>query len=198
MPLNRRHLIHALAGLGSGSLWPARATRPPAETAFWRLLREGGCVVLMRHAQTVAGVGDPPGFQLGNCASQRNLSETGREQARRLGATFARERARVDEVRSSAWCRCTDTAQIAFGQHTAWAPINSFFQDGDGARQTRELADFVRAWPAPRNAVLVTHQVNITALTGEFTAMGELLLLRASGAPTQPTGRWQILARHIP
>lgn len=197
--LNRRHLIQAVAGLGSGALWPARAARSPtdtpADTPFWRLLREGGCVVLMRHAQTVAGVGDPPGFQLGNCASQRNLSEAGREQARRLGVAFTRERVRVDEVRSSAWCRCTDTAQLAFGPHTVWAAINSFFRDGDGADATREVARFLSSWPAQRNAVLVTHQVNISALTSEFPAMGELFLLRADGARQ---GHWAVLARHVP
>lgn len=152
-------------------------------------------MVLMRHAQTVPGVGDPPGFRLGNCSTQRNLSDAGREQARQLGAAFAREGVRVDEVRSSAWCRCTDTAQLAFGRHTVWAPANSFFQGGDGTAQTRELSRFVQDWPAPRNAVIVTHQVNMTALTGEFPAMGELFLLRPDGARNS---RWPVLARHIP
>ena len=72
-------------------------------TDFWARLREGGHVVLMRHAQTEPGVGDPPDFRLGECATQRKLSADGREQARRIGEAFRREAIRLDEVRSSAW-----------------------------------------------------------------------------------------------
>lgn len=193
--LPRRHLLQALAGLGIGLYRPAHGEPAPRDLAFWQLLREGGCVVLMRHAQTVAGLGDPPGFRLGDCSTQRNLSAAGREQARQLGVAFAREGVHVDEVRSSAWCRCTETAHLAFGRHTVWAPANSFFQGGDGAAQAREMGRFVREWPTPRNAVIVTHQVNMTALTGGFPAMGELFLLRPDEARD---GRWPVLARHIP
>lgn len=192
---SRRHCLQTLAGLGAGLCWPAKGEPSPQGPAFWRLLREGGCVVLMRHAQTVPGVGDPAGFRLGQCNTQRNLSEAGREQARQLGAAFAREGVRVDEVRSSAWCRCTDTADLAFGRHSVWTPANSFFQGGERGTQTRDMGRFVRDWQAPRNAVIVTHQVNMTALTGEFPAMGELFLLRP-GAERE--GRWTVLARHIP
>ena len=116
----------------------AQTADTPA-TGFWDLLRAGGCVVLMRHAVTVAGVGDPPGFRLDDCSSQRNLSDAGRQQARALGEAFQRERVQLAEVRSSAWCRCVDTAQLAFGRHTVWAPLNSFFQVGDRAAQTRAV-----------------------------------------------------------
>lgn len=194
--LPRRHLVQGLAGLASGLCWPVRSQPTPTELPFWRLLREGGCVVLMRHAQTVPGVGDPAGFRLGACDTQRLLSDAGREQARQLGAAFVREGVRVDEVRSSAWCRCTETADLAFGRHSVWAPINSFFQGGNGASQTRELDRFVREWPAARNAVLVTHQVNITTFTGEFPAMGELFLLRPGAGREGREGRWPVLARH--
>jgi broad specificity phosphatase PhoE len=193
--LSRRHLLQGLTGLAAGLCWPVRGEPAPTDIPFWRLLREGGCVVLMRHAQTVPGVGDPAGFRLGQCSTQRNLSEAGREQARQLGAAFAREGVRVDDVRSSAWCRCTDTADLAFGQHSVWAPANSFFQGGERGTQTRDMGRFVRDWQAPRNAVIVTHQVNMTALTGEFPAMGELFLLRPGA---ERDGRWTVLARHIP
>lgn len=159
---------------------------------FWDLLRAGGCVVLMRHAVTVAGVGDPPGFRLDDCSSQRNLSDAGRQQARALGEAFQREQVQLAEVRSSAWCRCVDTAQLAFGRHTVWAPLNSFFQVGDRAAQTRAVLQDVARLKAPANWMMVTHQVNMTALTGEFPASGEVFVTRFD--PSQPE-RLRLLAR---
>ena len=190
--LSRRRFQAALIGLAFGEPMCARAQVSGTSGDFWALLRQGGNLLLMRHAQTVAGVGDPPNFQLGDCSTQRNLSEAGREQARRVAAAFEREGVVPDEVRSSAWCRCVDTAELAFGRHTVWAPINSFFQQSSGERQTREALTALRQHKAPRNLVLVTHQVNISALTGEFTAMGEILLARPgpSGA-----GQLQVIAR---
>jgi len=158
-------------------------------SGFWTLLREGGCVVLMRHAQTEPGVGDPPNFKLGECGTQRNLSEAGREQARRVGAAFVRERVRLDQVRSSAWCRCVDTAMLAFKENTVWPPINSFFGGEGRDGQTREVLAAVQGWMAPRNLMLVTHQVNITALTGEYLGMGEVFVTRPEA------GRLRLLAR---
>lgn len=189
--MQRRHFLAGSAGL----LLPgATLHAQPAEpaTGFWDLLREGGCVVLMRHAVTVAGVGDPPGFRLDDCSSQRNLSDAGRAQARALGEAFRRERVQLAEVRSSAWCRCVDTAELAFGRHTVWAPLNSFFQVGDRAAQTRAVLQGVAGVKAPVNWMLVTHQVNMTALTGEFPASGEVFVTRFD--PRQPE-RLRLLAR---
>lgn len=159
---------------------------------FWDLLRAGGCVVLMRHAVTVAGVGDPPGFSLNDCSSQRNLSDAGRAQARALGERFRAERVELAEVRSSAWCRCVDTANLAFGRHTVWSPLNSFFQVGDRASQTRAVLQDVARLHAPANWMLVTHQVNMTSLTGEYPASGEVFVTRFD--PRQPE-RLRLLAR---
>lgn len=164
-----------------------------AEGDFWALLREGGYILLMRHAQTDPGVGDPPNFRVGDCSTQRNLSEAGREQSRRVAAAFAREGLRIDDVRSSAWCRCVDTAALAFGKHTVWQPINSFFgRGGAGDSQTRQVLDALKDFKGPGNIALVTHQVNITALTGGFVSMGEMLLTRHD--PTNPQ-RLRVLAR---
>lgn len=181
--MNRRDFTQATA-LTLGAL-PALALAQ--EPGFWTLLREGGCVLLMRHAQTVPGVGDPPNFEIGNCSTQRNLSDAGREQARKVHAAFLRERVKVNQVRSSAWCRCVDTAMLAFKQNTVWPPINSFFETGDRDTQTRAVLDAVQGWQAPRNLALVTHQVNITALTGQNPAMGEIFLTRPGrdGSGTQ-------------
>lgn len=190
--LPRRRFTSSLLGLALGAPLLGRAQSTGEQADFWALLREGGNVLLMRHAQTEPGIGDPPNFKLGNCSTQRNLSEAGREQSRRVAAAFQREKVALDEVRSSAWCRCVDTAELAFGRHTVWSPINSFFQQSGGDTQTLEVLQALKAFKVPRNMVLVTHQVNISALSGSFTAMGEMLLTR----PTQLTdGRLRVLAR---
>jgi len=188
--LSRRQFTGSLLSLGAASL-PMRASAQGSGD-FWALLRLGGCVVLMRHALTEPGIGDPPGFRLGQCSTQRNLSEAGREQARRVGTAFTRESVPIDEVRSSAWCRCTETAELAFGRHSVWAPINSFFNDATGPAQTREVLRAVRGLAAPKNLMLVTHQVNISALTGEFLAMGEVFVTSPGAGNRLP-----VLARQV-
>jgi phosphohistidine phosphatase SixA len=193
--LPRRRFTSSLLGLALGAPLLGRAQSTSEQADFWTLLRDGGNVLLMRHAQTESGIGDPPSFKLGDCSTQRNLSEAGREQARRVGAAFQQEKIALDEVRSSAWCRCVDTAELAFGRHTVWPLINSFFQQSGRESQTSEVLQALKSFKsfkAPRNLVLVTHQVNISALTGSFTAMGEMLLTR----PGQMTdSKLRVLAR---
>ena len=188
----RRRFTSSLLGLALGAPLLARAQSTTEAADFWTLLRQGGNVLLMRHAQTEPGIADPPNFRIGDCSTQRNLNDVGREQTRRGAAAFQREKIVRDEVRSSAWCRCVDTAELAFGRHTVWAPINSFFQQSSGERQTREALTALRQHKAPRNLVLVTHQVNISALTGGFVAMGEILLTRPG---QMADGRLRVLAR---
>lgn len=186
----RRELILTAVLMGSGLV----RAQADAASDFWARLREGGNVVLMRHGITEPGVGDPDHFRLGECSTQRNLSAEGREQSRRVGEAFRREGIRLDEVRSSAWCRCVDTAQLAFGRHTVWAPVNSFFAgQGDRDAQTRAVLAAVRGVRAPANWMLVTHQVNITALTGVSLAMGEVFVTR----PEADGGRLRVLARQV-
>ncbi len=190
--LLRRRFTSSLLGLALGAPLLGRAQSTGEQADFWALLRQGGNVLLMRHAQTEPGIGDPPNFKLGDCSTQRTLSEAGREQSRRVAAAFQREKVALDEVRSSAWCRCVDTAELAFGRHTVWSPINSFFQQDGREPQTLEVLQALKTFKAPRNLVLVSHQVNISALTGSFVAMGEMLLTR----PGQMTdGRLRVLAR---
>ena len=190
--LPRRRFTSSLLGLALGAPLLGRAQSTGEQADFWALLRQGGNVLLMRHAQTESGIGDPPNFKLGDCSTQRNLNDAGREQSRRVAAAFQREKIVLDEVRSSAWCRCVDTAELAFGRHTVWSPINSFFQQSGRDTQTLDVLQALKTFKAPSNLVLVTHQVNISALTGSFTAMGEMLLTR----PTQMIdGRLRVLAR---
>ena len=149
--------------------------------AAWTALKAGGHVLIVRHAQTVPGIGDPPGFRLDDCSTQRNLSAAGREEARRIGAGFERRGIDVDEVLSSRWCRCLDTARLAFPRHEVrlFDALDSFFADASTRQaQTEALrARLARLGPT-RRIVLVTHQVNIAALTGQSVGMGEALLVR--------------------
>lgn len=144
-------------------------------------LRAGACVVLLRHAQTVPGIGDPPDFRLDQCSTQRNLSDEGRLQAGRIGQWFTSRGLQPRAVRSSAWCRCKDTADLAFGSHQVWPALNSFFGSGGRDTQTAPLRNALGRIPAGHFEVWVTHQVNMTALTGEGMTMGEGLVVDARG-----------------
>jgi len=162
-----------------------------AEETLWDLLRGGGQVVLIRHASTVAGLGDPPGFRVEDCATQRNLSETGRAEARRIGAVFRRRGIPVDRVMSSRWCRCLETARLAFGRVEPWPALDSFFEDRSREQEQTRAARALMVDPrAGGTLVLVTHQVNITALTGIVPAMGEMIVLSPQpGANVRIAGR---------
>jgi len=173
----RRVAILALAALALAAPRPAAA-----DQALWALLRAGGQVIVMRHAATDRSVGDPPGFRLDECATQRNLSEEGRAQARRVGAAFAARGIPIGRVRSSQWCRCLETARLAFGGAEPWPALNSFFRDRtQEAEQTREVRALVSERPTTGTLVLVTHQLNIGALTGVQPAEGELVVLTPLG-----------------
>lgn len=182
----------ALAWLGSAPLAGAVAAQPAGRAdggtagAALEALRAGGVALLLRHATTTPGIGDPPGLRLGDCATQRNLSDAGRAEARRIGAWFERHRLVPAQVRSSAWCRCIDTARLAFGDDVRhWAPLDSSFgRDGasDEPARLRGIDEALRAIGAGRFEVWVTHQVNITAATGEFVGMGAGVLVRAADA----------------
>lgn len=131
------------------ALAAASASSAPADPGA--LLRQGGVAVLLRHAQTTPGTGDPAGLRLGDCATQRNLSDAGRRQARRIGAWFGERGLRPAAVRSSAWCRCIDTAMLAFGRSTPWPPLHSFFGEPPAAREASRAA-LARALAASRPA----------------------------------------------
>jgi phosphohistidine phosphatase SixA len=151
------------------------------EAAAWEALRTGGVVALMRHARA-PGVGDPADMKLEDCRTQRNLSEAGRAQARRIGEAFRERGVSVERVLSSAWCRSLETARLAFGEAEAFAPLNSFFgQRKDEPEQTRRVRAAIAGWRGPGALAMVTHQVNITALTQAFPQEGEVLVLRPDG-----------------
>jgi len=170
---------HALLFLGAALAVPASAAD---SEALWALLQKGGQVVVIRHASTEPGVGDPPGFRLDDCATQRNLSEAGRQQARRIGEAFRAHGIPIGQVFSSRWCRCLETGRLAFGTVEPWTPLDSFFDDRSREpEQTGAVRARVSARPAGGNLILVTHGVNISALTGILPAQGEMVLLSPQG-----------------
>ena len=149
---------------------------------LWDTLRTPGHAALLRHA-LAPGTGDPPDFDLRDCATQRNLSDEGRRQATRIGARFRANGMPRARVLSSQWCRCLDTAELlGLGTVEELPVLNSFFQKRERRdAQTQGLARWLSDQSLDRPLVLVTHQVNITALTGVYPASGELVVVRVSG-----------------
>jgi broad specificity phosphatase PhoE len=150
-----------------------------ASEKAWQALQQGGTVALFRHARA-PGTGDPPNFRLDDCSTQRNLSDEGRRQAQRIGDHFRARHVRVERVLSSRWCRALDTARLAFGALAQpSAPLDSFFSGREQEpAKTQALRRIIEDWRSTGVLVLVTHQVNITALTGIFPSEGEMLVLR--------------------
>jgi phosphohistidine phosphatase SixA len=149
-----------------------------------------GTVVLFRHAMA-PGVGDPEGFQLNNCRTQRNLSADGKAQAMRIGAAFRQRGIEVNTVWSSQWCRTRETADLAFpGKRVDQPLFNSFFGTPEqGASQTQGALDLLASRKAQGVTVVVTHQVNITALTGVVPASGEGVVVALRGRELKVLGR---------
>jgi broad specificity phosphatase PhoE len=161
-----------------------------ADEALWQALRGGGHVLFVRHALTTPGVGDPAGFELADCATQRNLSEEGRAQARRLGAELKRRAIPVGEVLASPWCRCLETARLAFGRAHPWPALaNLFGRAGEAERQVRAMRPRIAAHAGKDNLVLVSHGSTALALTGEHPAMGEILVLKPQPGGFRVAGR---------
>lgn len=190
--MNRRDSLQALGAVGAGAFIfqasTGRAQGKTDESDEARILRAGACVVMLRHALTDPGVGDPPGFDITQCRTQRNLSEQGRAQARRIGQWFAARQLMPRTVQSSAWCRCKDTADLAFGGYTVLPALSSTFdtrQTQPG--QTEALRARLAAVPPGQFEVWVTHQVNITALTGDTPAMGNAVILGSTGRTLRRT-----------
>jgi len=176
----RRALL--LLALAARLAWPA-AGSPADEEQLWRLLAGGGQVVLVRHAVTTPGLGDPPGMRLEDCATQRNLSNEGRDEARRLGAAFRARGIPVLRLLSSPWCRCLETARLAFGSPEVWAPLGNLFgRPENREEQVRRMRELVGERVAGGNLVLVSHGSTISALTGVSPGTAEMVILTPRGA----------------
>lgn len=203
----------AAAATGPGGLFGTRAARAASSTAEVepksrvgrgaraseaanQVLHSGRVTVLLRHAHTGPGIGDPADFRLGDCTTQRNLDTTGRVQARAIGAWFRARRLEPASVRSSRWCRCLETATLAFGHVDPWQALDSIFRHASrGAASASQLRQVLSGLPSERFDVWITHQVNITELTGDDIRMGEAFVVRpaapGAGVALKVIGRWR-------
>lgn len=187
--LTRRGTLLTVLCLVGGSVGAQEAPSP-----VLKALADGGTVALMRHARA-PGVGDPAGFRLGTCETQRNLDAAGRDQAGEIGRRLREAGVLVTQVRSSRWCRASETAALAFPDVPTVpdAALDSFFEDDSTAkRQTRTARVTVARWSGRQGVlVLVTHAVNIDALSGINPNEGELVVLRPRRDGFDVVGRWK-------
>lgn len=154
------------------------------EAALWRALASGGHVALMRHA-TAPGYGDPASFTIGDCTTQRNLSEEGRAQAKRMGEAFRANGAGNVRVYSSQWCRCMDTAeQLGLGPVEELPALNSLHGHAQNAGpQLKAFSQFLAGQPREGpSLVLVSHHATIARFVGAGTASGAVVVARRDGA----------------
>jgi len=182
--LRRLLLAVSLVAVLSGSVVPSAMADDSKE---WEALLKGGHVALIRHGNAPPGYGgDPPGFKLDDCSTQRNLDEQGRQESRVLGDAFRSHGVRVDRVLSSPWCRCLETARLmAVGPvETSWALVPD--QAGSSAVRLGQLKELVATWSGPGTLVLVTHAFTVRALLGFLPTQGETVVLKPG--PGSPAG----------
>jgi broad specificity phosphatase PhoE len=158
---------------------------------LWTLLKGGGQVIMIRHAITTPGVGDPPAMRLDECTSQRNLTDQGRAHARRVGEAVRARGIRVDRVLSSPWCRCLETARIAFGTAETWAPLGNLYGRPElREEQVRQMQSTLSERHAGGNVVLVSHGSTISAVTGVSPEPAEMVIVTPQGG-----GRFAVAGR---
>jgi broad specificity phosphatase PhoE len=178
--------ITVIAALLAGRAAPAAANED-----VWALLAGGGQVVLLRHAITTPGVGDPAGMRLEDCSTQRNLTEAGREDSRRLGAAFRARNIRIDRVLSSPWCRCIETAQLAFDAAEPWQPLSNLYGRAENRdEQVHQMRTLAGERRSGGNLVLVSHGSTILALTGVNLDTAEMVVVTPQG-----DGRFAVAGR---
>ena len=161
-------------GMGSG--WASAADN---EQKLLAEFKKGNHVALMRHA-LAPGTGDPDNFRLDDCSTQRNLSQTGRDQAVKIGNRLKEAGIDSADVFTSQWCRCLETAELlGFGPPKPLPALNSFFRNFEKEEaQTEALLSWLQSQPLESPLILVTHQVNITAFSSIFPESGEIVLMR--------------------
>ncbi len=157
---------------------PGQSSSAATPTQLWDAVKAGNAVVLIRHA-LAPGTGDPSNFDVNDCRTQRNLSDTGRAQAREMGNLFRANGIAAARVLSSQWCRCMETSELmALGAVEAFPTVNSFFRNrAQSGPQTTALSDWIKAADLSTPTIFVTHQVNITALTDIFPSSGEFVFV---------------------
>ena len=141
-------------------------------------LEEGGKLIFIRHAYA-PGSGDPDNFNLNDCSTQRNLSKEGKKQAKYIGEFFKNKKIKVDKVLSSEWCRCKETAVIAFSDYKTESFLNSFFSDKfrkNKDLQIKNLKSYIDKWDKKKNLIFVTHYVVILEILDYAPSSGEIVI----------------------
>ena len=146
----------------------------------WLPAQEGDKIILIRHSSAPGG-GDPDGFKINNCKTQRNLDKVGIEQSINIGKLFKKKSIPVDKVLSSQWCRCKDTAKYAFKDFIEFPALNSVFQspyDKNEVNQLKQIKEYIKKWNGNgKNLVMITHYSIITKITNSTPSSGEIIII---------------------
>jgi phosphohistidine phosphatase SixA len=146
----------------------------------WKHAQEGNKIILIRHSLAPGG-GDPQGFKINDCNTQRNLNIKGINQSKKIGELFKKNKILIDQVLSSQWCRCKDTAKFAFEKFNEFSALNSTFQspyDKNESKQIKEIKNYVKEWNGKgKNLIFVTHYSIITAITNAIPSSGEIVVV---------------------
>ena len=141
-------------------------------------LEEGGKLIFIRHAYA-PGSGDPDNFNLNDCSTQRNLSKEGKRQAEYIGEFFINNKIKIDKILSSEWCRCKETAKIAFKNFSTNNFLNSFYSSKfakNKNKQVKALKEYIKKFKSDKNLVLVTHYVLISEILNYAPSSGEIVV----------------------
>ena len=142
------------------------------------IFSDDGKIIFIRHAYAPGG-GDPDGFDISNCASQRNLNSEGIAQSKRIGKFFKENNIKIDKILSSEWCRCKETSKYAFNNHETKSFLNSFFSkkfSHKKDKQIKELKEYIKKWNGKGNLIFVTHYVVISEILNLPVSSGEIVV----------------------
>lgn len=158
------------------SFFPAFAD----EIKIIKELKEGGKLILIRHSDA-PGTGDPANFNINDCKTQRNLSSTGIEQAKRMGEFFMKNNIPFEKVYSSEYCRCKDTAKYAFKNFETFSGLNSTFADPSKTPvYIKRTKEFIEKLDKNKNYIFVAHHTTIQGLVDKFANSGEMIIVDRS------------------
>ena len=141
-------------------------------------LQKGGKLIFIRHAYAPGG-GDPDNFGINDCTTQRNLSDSGKVQSQKIGNFFKKNKISIGKVYSSEWCRCRETAHLAFKKYKTKNFLNSFFSTKFANNRKKQIIDFykfIRTWDKNQNLVFVTHYVVISEILNYAPLSGEIVI----------------------
>ena len=149
-----------------------------SQEKFIDLLKDGNKLIFIRHAYA-PGNGDPLNFKINDCSTQRNLNNLGIKQSKEIGQLFTINKIKIDKVLSSEWCRCKDTAMLAFNKYATFSALNSFYGQKfikNKDKQIKDLKNYILKWKSKNNLILVTHFVVISEILNTSANSGEIII----------------------